>query len=69
MTKCGFGNSLAELFAPFLACPRASSRNATLARQRYAQIARKFYSCDALVASERRLGPEHGTSTHLPELR
>jgi tetratricopeptide (TPR) repeat protein len=33
MTKCDFGNSLAELFAPFLAYPRASSDNAMLVRQ------------------------------------
>ena len=36
---------------------RASSHNAMLARQRYANSGQNFTLCDALVASERRLGP------------
>jgi hypothetical protein len=43
---------LSELFAPFLACPRASSRNAMLARQDMQNGGQNFTLCDALVATE-----------------
>jgi hypothetical protein len=48
---------LAELFAPFLAYPRASSHNAMLTREGMPNSGQNFTLCDALVASERRLGP------------
>jgi hypothetical protein len=48
---------LAELFAPFLACPRASSHNAMLARQDMPNSGQNFTLCDALIATEGRLGP------------
>jgi hypothetical protein len=43
---------LAELFAPFLACSRASSRNAILARQDMPNSGQNFTLCDALIATE-----------------
>jgi hypothetical protein len=52
-----FGNYLAELFAPFLAYRRASSHNAMLAWQDIPNSGQNFTLRDALVASERRLGP------------
>jgi hypothetical protein len=55
--KVRFANYLAELFAPFLAYPRASSHNAMLAREGMPNSGKNFTLCDALVASERRLGP------------
>ena len=55
--NCHFANYLAELFAPFLAYPRASSHNAMLAREGMPNSGKNFTLCDALVASERRLGP------------
>ena len=54
---CDFGNYLAELLAPFLPYPRASSYNAMLARQDMPKSGQNLILCDALVASERRLGP------------
>ncbi len=55
--KCDLVNYLAELFAPFLAYPRASSHNPMLAEQDMPNSGQNFTLRDALVASERRLGP------------
>ena len=46
-----------ELFAPFLPYPGASFYNAMLARQAMPDSGQNFTLCEALIASERRLGP------------
>jgi hypothetical protein len=48
---------LAELFAPFLPYPGTSFYNAMLARQAMPDSGQNFTLCEALIASERRLGP------------
>ena len=54
---CDWANYSAELFAPFLPYPGASSHNAMLARQAMPDSGQNFTLCEALIASERRLGP------------
>jgi hypothetical protein len=55
--NCDFANYLDELFAPFLPYPGTSFYNAMLARQAMPDSGQNFTLCEALIASERRLGP------------